>query len=111
RRDEWVQKFLPGTTLIPFHVFNRANRNATMRSLSQAGAPKSIRSKSAAPVATPCNDELRTFKKSPLHNWASHAADAFRYLSMAWREPMPELEKPDPIAGLLRPRTLNDVMK
>ena len=41
------------------------------------------------PVATPCkgrgDDELRTFKKSPLHNWASHAADAFRYLSMAWR--------------------------
>jgi phage terminase large subunit len=57
------------------------------------------------------DDELRTFKKSPLHNWASHGADAFRYLSMAWREPMSELEKPDPIAELLRPRTLNEMMK
>jgi hypothetical protein len=30
---------------------------------------------------------------------------------MAWREPMSELEKPDPIAELLRPRTLNEMMK
>jgi hypothetical protein len=29
----------------------------------------------------------RTFKRTPKHDWASHAADAFRYLSLAWREP------------------------
>jgi hypothetical protein len=23
-----------------------------------------------------------------VHNWASHAADAFRYLSLAWRDPI-----------------------
>jgi phage terminase large subunit len=57
------------------------------------------------------DDDLRTFKRTPLHNWASHSADAWRYLSMAWREPMPELQKPDPIAELLRPRTLNEMMK
>jgi hypothetical protein len=33
------------------------------------------------------DEDLRTFKRTPLHNWASHAADAFRYLSLAWREP------------------------
>jgi phage terminase large subunit len=56
------------------------------------------------------DDELRTFKKTPLHNWASHAADAFRYLAMAWREPMVATEeKPNPIAELLKQRTWDDV--
>jgi phage terminase large subunit len=32
------------------------------------------------------NDELKTFRANPLHNWASHYADAFRYLAQAWRE-------------------------
>ena len=37
-------------------------------------------------------DETRkVMKPTPLHDWTSHAADAFRYLSMAWRPP----EKPD----------------
>lgn len=31
------------------------------------------------------NDELQTFRPVPLHDWTSHAADAFRYLCMAWR--------------------------
>src|SRR5262249_38508643 len=34
------------------------------------------------------NEELRTFKKTPLHDWSSHGADAFRYLAVSWREPM-----------------------
>ena len=54
------------------------------------------------------DDELRPFKRTPLHNWASHAADAFRYLAMAQREPMNvENEKPDPIKEMLKPRTWN----
>jgi phage terminase large subunit len=56
------------------------------------------------------DDDLRTFKRQPKHDWASHAADAFRYLSMAWREPLPpEEENPDPIKELLKPLTLNDM--
>jgi phage terminase large subunit len=31
----------------------------------------------------------RTFKQAPLHNWASHGADAWRHLSVAWRYPTP----------------------
>jgi phage terminase large subunit len=55
------------------------------------------------------SEELRTFKKTPLHDWASHGADAFRYLAMSWRQPMAE-EKPNPIAELLRPKTLNEMV-
>jgi hypothetical protein len=37
----------------------------------------------------------RVFRKTPAHNWASHAADAWRYLSLSWREPIaPEEAKP-----------------
>jgi len=32
-------------------------------------------------------DEKReTFRKTPLHDWTSHGADAFRYLAVAYRE-------------------------
>jgi phage terminase large subunit len=31
------------------------------------------------------SEELRVYKKTPLHDWSSHGADAFRYLSLAWR--------------------------
>lgn len=33
------------------------------------------------------DEELGTFKKEPLHDWASHPADAFRYFAVAIREP------------------------
>lgn len=33
------------------------------------------------------DDRLRTLRPRPLHDWASHAADAFRYLAMGLREP------------------------
>lgn len=32
------------------------------------------------------DDDKRTFRDKPLHDWTSHAADAFRYLAIAWRE-------------------------
>lgn len=32
------------------------------------------------------DEEARTLAKLAVHDWASHGADAFRYLSMAWRE-------------------------
>jgi hypothetical protein len=33
------------------------------------------------------DEKLRTFKDSPLHDWTSHAADAFRYLAQGLRRP------------------------
>ena len=54
------------------------------------------------------DEQLRTFRKTPKHDWASHGADAFRYLSMSWREPIANDDEPDPIKELLRPKTLND---
>jgi hypothetical protein len=43
------------------------------------------------------DDKLRTFKPRPRHDWTSHAADAFRYLAMAWKEMKPsDVSKPKP---------------
>ena len=42
------------------------------------------------------NERLRTFRKTPVHDWSSHAADAFRYLSTGikenntWKEQAPQ---------------------
>jgi hypothetical protein len=41
------------------------------------------------------DDDKKTFKPTALHNWASHPADAFRYLAQAWR-PMPRRAAPEP---------------
>lgn len=32
------------------------------------------------------DEKARVFRTTPKHDWSSHAADAFRYLAMAWRE-------------------------
>jgi len=32
------------------------------------------------------DDKLKTLADRPVHDWASHPADAFRYLAMAWHE-------------------------
>lgn len=31
------------------------------------------------------DDERKTFRANAIHDWTSHAADAFRYLAVAWR--------------------------
>lgn len=41
------------------------------------------------------DDERKTFKTAEVHDWTSHAADAFRYLAMAWRQP-PAAPPPKP---------------
>lgn len=38
------------------------------------------------------DDDKKMFKDNPLHNWCSHAADAFRYLAVAWMEDKPQQE-------------------
>ena len=40
------------------------------------------------------DEERKILSKEPLHDWTSHAADAFRYLSMAWRAMKPEPPPP-----------------
>jgi hypothetical protein len=62
------------------------------------------------------DENLRTFKRTPLHDWASHGSDAFRYLAMSWREAMPGSEAElSPLEQLLaevkRPRTMNDLWR
>jgi hypothetical protein len=54
-------------------------------------------------------DENRgSFSSQPLHNWASHGSDAFRYLACAYRDPGADKqpEKPKPALG-----TLGDMLK
>lgn len=43
------------------------------------------------------DEKALVFDDKPKHDWTSHAADAFRYLAMAWREivaPAPKDDKP-----------------
>ena len=48
-------------------------------------------------------ETARAFKKTPEHNWASHGADAWRYLSLSWRAPMREPEEQKVPIGLPLP--------
>jgi phage terminase large subunit len=41
------------------------------------------------------DEKLKTFRDRPKHDWSSHSADSFRYLSMAWRAIKPP-PKPKP---------------
>jgi phage terminase large subunit len=40
------------------------------------------------------DEKAKVFHDRPKHDWASHGADSFRYLALAWREMQPE--KPPP---------------
>jgi hypothetical protein len=42
------------------------------------------------------DDDRKCFKASPLHDWSSNPADAFRYLAQAWR-PAPIIKPKAPI--------------
>jgi len=56
------------------------------------------------------DEDLRTFKLTPKHDWSSRAADAFRYLAVAWREPMnAEDDKPNPFIEMCKPKTWNEI--
>ena len=52
---------------------------------------------------TEWDEKVRAFKKTPDHNWASHGADAWRYLSLSWRAPMREPEEKKVPIGLPLP--------
>ena len=54
------------------------------------------------------DDDKKCFKEKALHNWASHAADAFRYLALSWiRETKVEPKKAAP--KFLHELTAHDV--
>lgn len=57
------------------------------------------------------DDEKKTFRANEVHDWTSHLSDAFRYLAMSWREAEAAETPKDPIAELLRPKTLNELME
>ena len=40
------------------------------------------------------DEKRKVFHDRPRHDFESHGADAFRYLSLAWREMQPEKPKP-----------------
>lgn len=42
------------------------------------------------------DDDRKVFKDTPYHDWTSHAADAFRYLSLVWEEARVKEEPPPP---------------
>lgn len=42
------------------------------------------------------DEERKVFKPTPLHDWASNPADAWRYLAMGWRALKPERPAPKP---------------
>jgi phage terminase large subunit len=42
------------------------------------------------------DEKTRAFKDTPKKDWATHPADAFRYMAMAWRE-LPKPKEPDAI--------------
>lgn len=56
------------------------------------------------------DEELGRFKDKPRHDWASHGADAFRYMALAHRDlaPPPEPKKPKPVDT--RKPTINQVL-
>lgn len=59
------------------------------------------------------DDKLRVFKNNPRHDWASHPADAFRYLSMAWKEYIqPSIDKAaPPRMASLQDMTIDEYME
>lgn len=58
------------------------------------------------------DDKIRTFKKVPKHDWASHGADAWRYLSLAWAQPFvkPDDKPKEPLRGVEN-ITVNELLK
>lgn len=43
------------------------------------------------------DDKRKVFDDRPHHDWSSHGSDAWRYMSLAWREMQPEKPPPPPV--------------
>lgn len=60
------------------------------------------------------DEDKKVFRDKPRHDWTSHGADAFRYLSIVWKEEAKLPSKDDSIKGLFVGQTdvsLNDLWK
>jgi hypothetical protein len=60
------------------------------------------------------DEDKKVFRDKPRHDWTSHGADAFRMLSIAWKEEAKSPSKDDSIKGLFVGKTdvsLNDMWK
>lgn len=52
------------------------------------------------------DDELKTFRQTPVKDWAEHIGSAWRYLGLSWRDEIvakPEAPKPKEIEYIARP--------
>jgi hypothetical protein len=60
---------------------------------------------------TDYDEKLKVFKDTPRHDWTSHAADAFRYLAMAWQhQARIDRPPPKPIGKPLNEMTMSEFM-
>jgi len=60
------------------------------------------------------DEDKKVFRDKPRHDWTSHGADAFRYLSIVWKEEAKIITKDEPIKGVFVGKTdvsLNDLWK
>lgn len=58
------------------------------------------------------DEKTRAFKDTPKKDWATHPADAFRYLCMAWRAELPaHAEVPKPLFKPMNEITMDEWMK
>lgn len=46
------------------------------------------------------NEKMKVFSNSPQHNWASHGADAFRYLAVSYKRPTIQVPQPQGFGGV-----------
>jgi phage terminase large subunit len=56
------------------------------------------------------DDIKRVFKRTPLHNWASHASDSFRYLAMAYKNIKPKTIEETALEKLFKQPTLDELI-
>lgn len=60
------------------------------------------------------DEDKKVFRDKPRHDWTSHGADAFRYLSIVWKDEVKILTKDEPIKGVFVGKTdvtINDLWK
>ena len=60
------------------------------------------------------DEDKKVFRDKPRHDWTSHGSDAFRYMSIVWKDEAKIITKEDPIIGVYVGQTdvsLNDLWK
>lgn len=60
------------------------------------------------------DEDKKVFRDKPRHDWTSHGADAFRYLSLVWKDEAKIVTADEPIRGVFIGQTdvsLNDLWK